>query len=38
MPLFMDRHYMNNAIRKAIELAHLEDLKIQEKFGMAFTH
>lgn len=36
MPLFMDRHYMKNATRRAIELAHLEDLKIQEKFGVRF--
>ena len=34
MPLFMDRHYSENPTREAVELAHLKDLEIQDKYGV----
>ncbi|HFQ5301268.1 TPA: nickel-binding protein [Vibrio vulnificus] len=37
MPLFMDRHFSENATREAIETAHLKDLDIQEKYGVKFV-
>lgn len=36
MPLFMDRHYSENPTREAVELAHLKDLEMQDKFGVKF--
>jgi len=36
MPLFMDRHFSENPTQEAIELAHQQDLKIQEKYGVKF--
>jgi len=36
MPIFMDRHYSENPTREAVELAHLKDLEIQEKYGVKF--
>ncbi len=32
----MDRHFSENPTREAIELAHLKDLDIQEKYGVKF--
>lgn len=37
MPLFMDRHYSENPTREAVELAHLKDLAIQDKYGVKFV-
>lgn len=37
MPLFMDRHYSENPTREAVELAHLKDLEIQDKYGVKFV-
>lgn len=36
MPLFMDRHYSENPTREAIELAHQQDLKLQDKYDIKF--
>jgi class 3 adenylate cyclase len=33
----MDRHYSENPTREAIELAHQQDLKLQEKYDVMFT-
>lgn len=37
MPLFMDRHFSENPTREAVELAHLKDLAIQDKYGVKFV-
>ena len=34
MPIFMDRHYVEGATRHAMELAHQQDLDIQEDFDV----
>lgn len=36
MPIFMDRHYAEDATRLAIEMAHEKDLLIQDKHGVKF--
>ena len=36
MPIYMDRHYMANATRRAIALAHQKDLAIQDEYGVRF--
>lgn len=36
MPLYMDRHYAKEATRQAIELAHEQDLKIQQQYDVKF--
>jgi class 3 adenylate cyclase len=33
----MDRHYSENPTREAVELAHLKDLEIQDKYGVKFV-
>ena len=35
MPIYMDRHYIEGASKKAIEGAHKQDLDIQEEFGVS---
>jgi len=35
MPIYMDRHFVEGASRKAIEVAHNQDLDIQEEFGVS---
>jgi class 3 adenylate cyclase len=35
MPIYMDRHYIQGASRKAIEGAHKQDLDIQEEYGVS---
>jgi len=35
MPIYMDRHFVEGASRKAIEVAHKQDLDIQEEFGVS---
>jgi class 3 adenylate cyclase len=32
----MDRHYSENPTREAVELAHLKDLEVQDKYGVKF--
>ncbi|KPJ76026.1 MAG: cyclase, partial [Deltaproteobacteria bacterium SG8_13] len=34
MPIYMDRHTMENATAKAVADAHTKDLKLQEKYGV----
>lgn len=36
MPIFMDRHYEEDATKKAIENAHEKDLAIQDQYGVEF--
>jgi class 3 adenylate cyclase len=36
MPLYMDRHYVEGATRRAVAHAHEMDLKVQEKYGVVF--
>ena len=36
MPIYMDRHFSENATRTAIKNAHENDLKIQDKHGVKF--
>jgi class 3 adenylate cyclase len=34
MPIFMDRHYIEGATKHAVDMAHQQDLEIQEEFGV----
>lgn len=36
MPIYMDRHYSEDATRQAITVAHEKDLAIQEKYNCKF--
>ena len=36
MPLFMDRHDLPGTTASALERAHLDDLEVQEKYGVQF--
>jgi class 3 adenylate cyclase len=36
MPIYMDRHYVEGATRKSIEIAHQHDLEIQDEYGVTF--
>lgn len=34
MPIFMDRHYVEGATRHTVEMAHQQDLEIQDEYGV----
>ncbi|HEY7535459.1 MAG TPA: nickel-binding protein [Thermodesulfobacteriota bacterium] len=36
MPIYMDRHYVEDATRHALTLAHEKDLKVQDKYKVKF--
>ena len=36
MPIYMDRHYVEGATKHAVEHAHMQDLEIQDEFGVSF--